>query len=181
MLQAELRRTAETDKLINQLLAALLARAPTAARVRLGVVHNGVTGVTGMALLRFDITNAVAGPGHSVGTMVINQPLSDWNVFLPALIAGKCQLGATSDELNVALRARLDALGAGAYMACPVIDIQGRMLGAVFMTWDVRDPPPVGEALRSLMDFASTICIQIASALDLRGHLPWPLSAGASE
>ncbi len=175
ILQSELRQTAETDKLINQLLTALLGRAPTAARVQLGVVHNGVTGVTGMTLLRFDITNAVAGPGHSVGTMVMNQSLSDWNELLPALLAGKCQMGTASDATNLPLRARFEALGAGAFMACPVIDIQGRMLGGVFLTWDVRDRPPAGEELQSLMEFARIICNQIASALDLRGHLLWPL------
>lgn len=181
MFQAELRHTAETDKLINQLLVALLRRAPTAARVRLGVVHNGVTGVTGMALLRFDITNAVAGPGHSAGPPAINQALSDWSEFLPALLAGKCQMGTTNDEPNLVLRSRLEALGAGAFMACPVIDVQGRMLGGLFVTWDVRDQPPAGDELRALMDFARSIGVQIASALDLRGHVLWPIGMDAGE
>jgi hypothetical protein len=169
-IQADLRQSVQTDKLIDQLLTALLVRAPAAARVRLDVVHNGVTGVTGVALLRFDITNAVAGPGHSLGAMLENQPLSDWNEFLPTLLAGKCQMSMTGQEQNLAMRARLETLGAGAFMACPVIDIQGRMLGALFVTWDVRDNPPTGEALQSLMEYGKTIGLQIASALDLRGH-----------
>lgn len=181
LLQAELRQTAETDKLINQLLTALLDRAPTAARVRLAVVHNGVTGLTGMALLRVDMTNAVASPGHSVGAMTLNQPLSDWNAFLPVLLAGNCRMGSASAEASLVARARLDALGADAFLVCPVTDVQGRMLGAVFMTWDLRDAPPAGQELQALMGFTRNICIQIAAALDLRGHLPWPLGSIGGE
>ncbi len=179
-LQAELRQSAQTDKLIDQLLQALLLRAASAARVRLGVVHNGVTGVTGVALLRFDITNAVAAPGHSVGVLPLNQPLSDWNAFLPALLAGRCYMGSAGSETNLGVKARLDALGANAYVACPVIDIQARMLGALFITWDLHDAPPTGEALNTLMEYAKSVGMQIASTLDLRHHLSprgWPAEA----
>jgi hypothetical protein len=182
MLQGQLHQSVETDRLIEQLLRALLNRAPTAARVRLDVVHNGVTGITGTALLRYDVTNAVASPGHAVGEMVVNQPLSDWNDFLPALLAGKCQLIALREGAStVALRARLEALGAGYLMACPVIDIQGRMLGAVFITWDLRYLPPAGEDLQSLMDFSRSVGTQIASALDLGGHMLWSSNGAGAE
>ena len=104
--------------------------------------------------------------------MVVNQPLSDWNEFLPALLAGRCQLtNVSANASTVAVRARLAALGAGSFMACPVVDIQGRMLGAVFVTWDLRDNPPAGEDLQSLMDFARSVGTQIASALDVSGHM----------
>jgi hypothetical protein len=177
-LQSQLRHSAQIDKRIDQLLTELLARAPNAARVRLGVVHNGVTGVTGVALLRFDITNAVASPGHSVGAPLINQPLSDWNEFLPVLLAAKCHLSSAEIEPNLALRARLEALGAGHFLACPVIDSRGRMLAASFITWDVTELPPTGEPLQSLMDFANSIGRQIAATVDQSGRLsPW-LSAG---
>jgi len=172
ILQGDLHRSAVTDQLIEQLMTALLQRAPLAARVRLGVVHNGVTGLTGTALLRVDITNAVASAGHAIGPLSVNQPLSEWNGFLPALLAGKCDFHLTTDEPNVVIKGQLIAMGAGSFMVCPVIDIQGRMLGGVSVTWDERDTPPVGDEMRSLMEFAGSICIQIAAALDLRGHLP---------
>ncbi|MEJ0017062.1 MAG: hypothetical protein WDN25_10940 [Acetobacteraceae bacterium] len=175
MLQAELRQAAHTDRLIGQLLSALLTRAPLAARVRLAVVHNGLTGVTGVALLRFDIVNATAAAGHSVGTFVVNQPLSDWSDFLPGLVSGRCQHRMTSSGSNLSMRARLDSLGAGGFLACPVVDIQDRMLGALFITWDTTDPPPSGEAMAALSDYAISIGTQVASALDLRGRLS-PLS-----
>jgi len=175
VLQGEMLRTPATAKLIDQLLTSLMDRAPTVARVRLGVIHNGITGVTGVALLRFDITNGVASPGHSVGPMITNQPLSHWNDFLPTLLAGRCHVGATAGVTNTVRRSRLESLGAGSYMACPVIDIQGRMLGAVLATWDVRESPLVGGELQSLVAFARDICAQIAAALDLGQRLPTPM------
>jgi hypothetical protein len=168
ILQSELRQSAEANRLVDQLLASLIQTASNAARVRLDVVHNGVTGITGMALLRYDVTNSVAAPGHSIGMLVNNEPLSDWSEFLPALLAGKCQLGLVDDSRSVGLRARLLALGSSAFLACPVIDVQGRLLGAVFVLWDGHDSPPMDDALRALMDRARNIGTQIASALDLR-------------
>jgi hypothetical protein len=181
VMQSELHRSAVTDKLIEQLMTALLQRAPLAARVRLGVVHNGITGLTGTALLRVDITNAVAAAGRSVGPLSVNQPLSEWNGFLPTLLAGKCDLHSTADERNEVIRARLMAMGAGSFLACPVIDIQGRMLGGVSVTWDERDPTPEGDDLKSLVAFAQNICVQIAAALDLSGHLLRPYGVGAAD
>jgi hypothetical protein len=181
MLQSELSRTPATTKLIDQLLALLMERSTNVARVRLGVVHNGVLGVTGVALLRFDITNGVASPGHAVGAVVTNEPLSDWNSFLPTLLAGKCHVSLTDAEDNSIRRARLESLGAGASMVCPVIDIEGRMLGAVLATWDVRDAPPVGDELRTLEAFARDICAQIAAALDLGQRLPAAMRVGKHE
>jgi hypothetical protein len=177
ILQAELHYAADTDKLVDESLTGLLAYAPLAARVRLGVVHNGITGVTGVALLRYDITNAVAAPGHSVGALLLNQPLSDWNNFLPVLLAGRCYLGLVTEQPNPALRVRFEGLGAGTFMACPVIDNRNRMLGATFVTWDVRDLPPTGDALLAVMKYALGVGQQVASALDLRGRMS-PFTGG---
>ena len=171
MLQTELHYAADTDKIIDETLAGLLGYAPFAARVQLGVVHNGITGVTGIALLRYDITNAVAAPGKAVGPLLLNQPLSDWNNFLPVLLAGRCFLGLVPEQPNLALRARLQALGAGTFMACPVIDSQTRVLGALFVTWDVNELPPTGDTLLALMRHATDVGSQIASALSVRGRL----------
>jgi hypothetical protein len=177
MLQVELHYAADTDRLIDESLTSLLTYAPLAARVRLGVVHNGITGVTGVALLRYDVTNAVAGAGHSVGALVLNQPLSDWNNFLPLLLAGRCYLGQVAEQPNLALRTRFEAFGAGTFMACPVIDNRSRMLGAMFVTWDARDLPPTGDALLAVMKFALGVGAQVASALDLRGRMS-PFTGG---
>ena len=150
ILQRELHQSAVTDKLIDQFMTALLQRAPFAARVRLGVVHDGITGLTGTALLRVDITNGVASAGHAAGTFTVNQPLSEWNDFLPTLLAGKCAFQRYGDDLSVTLRARLVALGAGSFLACPVIDVE-QVLGATVGHLE-RDPPPMSKDLRSLIE-----------------------------
>lgn len=171
MLQTELHYAADTDKIIDETLASLLGYAPLASRVQLGVVHNGITGVTGIALLRYDITNAVAAPGKAVGPLSLNQPLSDWNSFLPVMLAGRCFLGLVSEQPNPALRARLQALGAGTFMTCPVIDNQTRVLGALLVTWDINELPPTGDTLLALMRHATEVGTQIATALSVRGRL----------
>lgn len=163
MMQADLVRAAEADRLIGQLLTALLQRAPRVARVRLGVIHNGVTGVTGMSLLRYDITNAVAAGGHAVGDMVQDQPLSELNELLPALLAGRCQVRSVTEVESLPARVRLEAMGAGTAMACPATDIQGKLLGGVFMMWDVGDMPPAGDELKSLLEYARHVSAQIAT------------------
>jgi hypothetical protein len=172
VMRAEMLRTAVTDRLIEQLLTALLQRAETAARVRLGVIHNGVAGITGAGLLRVDITNGVAGPGRSLGPLSTNEPLSEWNDALPAMLTGNCHVGATGDATTPARRARLQSMGGGLSLVCPVIDVQGRMLGVVLMSWDHGDPPPSGEKLPPLTAFAGEICLQIAALLDLGYRLP---------
>ena len=168
-LQAELRHMAESNKVIDQLLTSLLERAPTAARVRLDVIHNGVTGLTGMGLLRYDVTNSVAGAGHVAGTLTQNQPLTEWADFLPDLLAGRCHL-YTPDVLgSLAIRARMEALNAGRVLICPVADAQGRLLGAIFLLWDTGTQMPETAGFEKIIEQAQRIGPQIATVLDLRG------------
>jgi hypothetical protein len=51
----------------------------------------------------------------------------------------------------------------------------------VFATWDFHDVPPQGEELQALMVYANRIGVQVASALDLRGHVAWRLGVGGTE
>jgi hypothetical protein len=171
VLQTEVRNAADADRQIDLLLAGLLARTPSADRVRLGIVHNGITGVTGVALLRYDITNVVTVPGFADGPMVVNQPLSDWNGFLPLLLTGRCYFGLPAEQSNAALRNRLHALGASTSLACPVTDSRNRLLGGISITWSDRNVPPTGEQLQALMKDATSTGGQIGSVLDRRGKL----------
>lgn len=172
ILRAELYEAAESDRLVNQLLTALLQRTPHAARVRLGVIHNGVSGITGIGLLRYDVTNAVAAPGHSAGEIMQNQPLSDWSELLPKLLTGHCDMAKLAQLSNPISRARLQSMGATAVLACPVSDIHGTLLGSLFVLWDVGDAPPEAAALHALKEYAQRIGGQIAAALDLRVPKP---------
>jgi len=172
ILRAELYQAAQSDRLIDQLLTALLHSAPHAARVRLGVIHNGVSGITGIGLLRYDVTNAVAAPGHIAGDSLQNQPLSEWSDLLPRLLTARCDLSQVADLPNLISRARLLSMGAVAVLACPVADIHGALLGSLFVVWDTGDAPPQAEAQDELAEYATRIGQQIAAALDLRTPKP---------
>jgi hypothetical protein len=176
LMQAELHQYARAGKLIDQVMSVLIQHSAGAARIRLGVIHNGVSGLTGTSMLRYDVTNAIALPGRAAGASVVNEPLSVWSDFLPALLAGKCQLIGLDNAHNFDLRARLQVLGANSLLACPVIDVEGKLLGALFSNWDAADPPPVGEQLQAVMELNQHVGGQIASVLNLRSMLDVPLA-----
>lgn len=171
-LQSELREFVAANRLINQLLESLMERAQGASRVRLSVIHNGVTGITGTGLLRYDDTNIVAAPGRAAGLAVTNQPLSDWSDFLPTLLTGQCALHRVADLRGVALRARYEAIGVTSMIVCPAADVQGKVVGAIFVLWDGNDRSPDGDALRDLMQTGQRNGSQVAAILDLRGPPP---------
>ena len=180
-LQTELHQFAAANKLIDQLLESMLVRSAGASRVRLNVIHNGVTGLTGTGLLRYDVTNSVAAPGRLAGVAVTNQPLSDWSDFLPALLAGQCVTHRAADLHAVSIRARFEVLGATSVMVCPAADVQGKIVGAIFILWDGTDPVPEGDDLRKLMAAGQHLGGQIAAVLDLQGPPPWPSAISSSE
>ena len=168
MLQAELRQEAASEALTNQLVQVALTTARGAARIWLGVIHNGVTGLTGISLLKFDITNAISAPGRSPGELVQDEPLSSWSDFLPQMLSGKCAMMDITKLVNSPNRDRLLRLGVAALLACPVVDIRNQVLGALFVQWDTSDTPPAPAAMTDLQDRVIAIGTQIASALDLR-------------
>ena len=170
LLQAEVQQYARAGRLIDQALTNLLQHSAGAARIRLGVIHNGVSGLTGVSLLRYDIINAVALPGRTPGALTVNDPLTVWSDFLPSLLAGNCQLQMAADVRNYALKARLEALGADSLLACPVIDLEGKLLGAMLTNWDLADKPPSGEQLQAVIETDQRVSGEIASAITLRGR-----------
>lgn len=161
MLQRELRNVARRDETIDQLLEAILLKAPGAARVRLAIIHNGEMGLTGVGLLRFDVTHAVVAQGYSAGRMVINGPLSDWSPYLTRLLMGECSQ-AGLEGMSAAERTRMIELGVSERLACPVTDIQGRLLGGVFVTWPTGATVPDDADIRTLSDYMRHIAAQIA-------------------
>ncbi len=181
LMQAELRQFSAGNKLIDQLLQTMLERAAGSSRARLNVIHNGVTGLTGTGLLRYDVTNIASAPGRLAGPTVVNQPLSEWSDFLPSLIAGECSYHRVGDLRALALRARFEALGAASLLACPAGDVQGKTVGAVFVLWDGNDPVPAAADMRALMAAEQHLGAQIAAVLDLQGPPPWPSGASNGE
>jgi len=181
LMQAELKQFSAASRLIDQLLETMLERAAGSSRVRLNVIHNGVTGLTGTGLLRYDVTNTATAPGRLAGPAVVNQPLSDWSDFLPSLIAGQCSFHRVAELHALALRARFESFGAANLLACPAGDVQGKTVGAVFVLWDGNDPVPAGAELKALTVSGQHIGAQIAAVLDLQGPPPWPSGAPSGE
>jgi hypothetical protein len=177
VLQGELRQFVAANKLIDQLLQTLLAHAPGASRIQLNVIHNGVTGLTGTGLLRYDLANSVAAPGRTAGPAYSNQPLSDWSDYLPAVMVGRCLFRRVSTLDSASLQARFEALGAVAALVCPAGDIRGKIVGAIFLSWDANDPIPDNATMEALMAEGQHLGGQIAAILDVRGPPPWSIES----
>lgn len=173
ILQAEMRNLAVANKAIDRLLESLLEHAPNVARVRLDVIHNGVNGVTGLGLLRYDTTNAVAGAGHAAGTLVQNRPLTELGDFLQGMLSGACRVYLADELHSVPVKGRMEILNVGTILVCPVADIQGRLLGAVFMLWDAGTKIPEGPHQDVLMSQGKQVGREIATVLDLRTPENW--------
>jgi hypothetical protein len=170
LLQVELHQLANANRLVDQHLRTILTKSG-ASRVRLDVIHNGVTGLTGTALLRYDVTNSVAAPGRAPGEPLQNQPLSDWSDVLPSLLSDQCIYSAVADLHSSSLKARFESFGASRVLICPSADVQARVLGAVLVFWDVGDTVPQGDEMLALMMLARRVGGEIATVLAMRG---WP-------
>lgn len=166
--QYELRAHAASDLVITHLLQGLLGRSHGASRVRLGQIHNGVTGITGASILKYDITNAVAAPGRAAGDMVTDQPLSEWSDFLQAMIGGRCSFKRFADVANFNVKARLASMHVEAFLACPLVDPESRTVGGLFVNWGDGDPLPAGVDLEALIADSLGVGRQLAVALDVR-------------
>ena len=161
MLQAECRLSVAANKLICRLMKGVLVVSSGAARVRLGLVRGGPE------RFRYDATGGVARQSRSIGPVRLDQPLSDWGDFLPALLTGQCGLH------------RIPAVGAAApvfgfpasrpstVLVCPVGGSGGRLLGAVFIMWDGDARPPADAALSRLMAEGKRLGMQIGVVLEL--------------
>lgn len=163
-LQRQLRSVARRDAVVDELLRALLAKASAAARVRLAIIHNGEIGLTGVGLLRFDVTQGAARQGFAVGTLITNGPLADWSPYLEKLLSGACS-SAGLEGMSTPERGQMIELGASERLACPVLDMQGRLLGGVFITWPTGATIPVGNEMAVLSEFTTAIAAQVAAAI----------------
>jgi hypothetical protein len=165
MSQTESRTAAAANRLIALLMKTILRGSPGVSRVRLAVVHNGIDDLSPTGNLRYDVTNSVPARGRPIGRMARNQKLSDWDAFLPALLAGQCALHRTTGSAPFGLTLP----GTTNLLICPVHDLVGDLAGAVVIMWDGCDQPPERRALRSLMEAGKQVAAQIAAVLCLCG------------
>ena len=167
LLQGELHHMATSNLIIDKFLQSIVDRDPTIARARLDVIHNGVMGMTGTGLLRYDVTNSVPSAGHAAGRLAQNQALTEWSDFLPDLLQGNCALFPKDEHRGEAIRSRPDSMNAGTFLVCPVADVQGRLLGAVFVMWDAGTPAAEKDDMYQLIGLSKKVGSQIGAILDL--------------
>ena len=169
MPQNEPRTSVAASRLIEQLMKTILRQSPGVTRVRLAVVHGGITGYSPTETPRYDVTNSVAARSRAIGPLARNQPLSDWTDFLPALLAGQCALHQIPGAGTAAPPSGLASSCATTILACPATGAAGDLMGAIFIMWDGNDRPPEAQALLRLMEAGKQVAAQIAAVLDLCG------------
>jgi hypothetical protein len=174
-LQAELRQFADTNRQVQDLLEALLHQVPTAARARVSAIHAGENTGVGTVLLRFDVINEASAPNRRGGQRLVNEPLSDWDDFLPALLAGKCQFTPVAQLHVDARRIRMQSEGVASFLACPLVDRHGTLLGDVTLSWEDTDTVPPADMLPALRQAGLGAAAQIGRLLEGQA-----LPAGAS-
>jgi hypothetical protein len=163
-MQIELRLVAKRDALINRIMDGALSQSPTAARIRLGLVHNGAYGLAGASILRYDITHARAREGYSAGQLSVNSPLSNWAAFSDSLVHGQC-VADGFDKWSAQERLVLLEMGADFRVICPVIAPDKLLLGALYMTWS-GGPHPTLLEIEKLNDVLLNAGRQIAIAVE---------------
>lgn len=163
-MQTELRRAAIQDALIKGIMNHVLAQTSTAARIRLAVIHNGEFGVAGATLLRYDITYSIAREGFSPGPLHVNSPLSNWS-YLNDMIKGAC-VNNGPDKWSTTERAILSEMGSDYRLICPVVDPSGRLLGALYLTWQNGSTHPPADDIASLSSVMTASGQQIAIAIE---------------
>lgn len=165
-LQAEIRLTQSANKLIQGKLNALVAATPGASRSRVHVIHNGVFTVTGVGILRHDVTHAAAKAGRAPGPYETNTPLSQMTDFLDALIENRCKKMEVASMKDSGASFRLRELGVSRFLACPIYNESKQLLGALVTHWDEADlsPEDMNMVISSHLQYAA----QIAVALDLK-------------
>jgi hypothetical protein len=160
--------TVAANRLIEQLMKTFLGQSPGITRVRLAVIRGGLAGPM---LPRYDVTNSVAARSRATGPLVRDRPVSDWNDFLPSLLAGLCTLHRVPAADTPALSTGLASSCAASVLVCPATGPAGDLMGAMIVMWDGNDQPPEPLALRRLMDAGKHVATQIAAVLDLCGQL----------
>ena len=167
-LQYELKAAAQSDKIITQVLSNVLGNSVGAARAELAIVHNGVSGVTGIGLLRYDIVNGVAALGRARSDAAANLPLANWADYSRTLFGGECAWEDVTRLQSAMARSMWQNMNVGHFLACPVIDVQNLTLGAVFISWDDNDPLPDNKQLQAIIAATREQTGKLGAALDLR-------------
>jgi hypothetical protein len=131
-----------SDFLVNSQLASLLDTLKNAARVRVELIQSAIhTPGRQLPLYRFSTRFIKSAPGVDPGPYVTDLPLSEWNDFLPDLIDKQCVTQRTDQLSPAAGKERFEVMQVGTFIACPMIDTRGFLVGALFVNWDKGQEP----------------------------------------
>jgi hypothetical protein len=170
LIQAEISRTAEANRIIDQMLTTALPTLSGASRIRLAVIHNGIVGVTGLSMLRSDITNAIARPGRATGDLSVNLPMGSLATFSTTMLDGSCWLSNTNNLSYNPGREHLERVGVKTFLACPVKDPNGLLLGEIAVHWDSGDTVPTGADMEHLTDALKIVADKVGAVITLRSN-----------
>jgi hypothetical protein len=124
---------AELDNLIDQI--------PTVARARFAIVRPPLDDPSNLSGYRFDIIAGVATNGHALGEFVVDKPISDWGAYLGKLVRGEsAHMTIKNVENNDAVE-RMKAIHMREFVAVPILNKNGALIAAIFVSWDIEDPP----------------------------------------
>jgi len=147
----------KSDYLINNKLDNLMSEIGNATRVRVEVIQTAIhTPGRALPLYRFTTKFIKVKPNKDPGPYATDLPLSEWNDFLPDLIDKQCVTQQASQLSPSSGKERFDALNIGSFIACPMIDSKGFLIGAVFVSWD-KGLEPDNRAITKIRDATSHI------------------------
>lgn len=137
---------------INVRLKDLLSKIPSADRIRVGIIRPPLTTDNIGSGLKFDMTHGVARPGHTIGELVTDLPISELNDFLPDLLVHKCSYKRFEELTSQGLINRSILLGLSSVLACGIFNPSSQMIGIILVSWERSLPTnldDISELVRS--------------------------------
>jgi transcriptional regulator with GAF, ATPase, and Fis domain len=148
----------ERNVIINDTLAKALPQMPSVARIRVGFIH-----LHHDESLRFDITHAVANPGHDAGPIRSDMPIAAWGDYLDSLLNNQCKFIKVKDLSDIATRNRLSLI-IDSFVACPIM-VDNRLVGALFVSWDKKEDVPSAQDLLNIVNVTKNAANKIGEAI----------------
>lgn len=156
--QGRIQRAYAANQAINAVLEQALATAPSAARIRVGLIRRAAPGVP----LRLDFTHVVAGTSPGKADPFGNMPLAQWQVYLSDFLQDRCATVSVDDpKLSPDGRMRLDILQLRAVAGCPLFGPNGDLRGGVFLQWADNQPHDLTPMVETLRSAAAKISAQV--------------------
>jgi hypothetical protein len=126
---------ATTKSVLQPIMAAALSDNPSFSRVRVAAIRNQVTTDLTTPLV-FDLVSSSAVAGHVPGDVVINVPIAQMSDYLGSLLKQECAFVPTGAISDLSTVARMRSLSIAAFLACPILNEKGELLGVIYGTWD---------------------------------------------